>query len=224
MSTSFYKGGGGGMMNRFIRFKNKLLIMRKTYLQLNDHYPKDTYERQARKEMNALLLDFNTTYYSFFPHLIVEEKKLVVDTYPKRHSKQYEVERVLELCKIQKVRRKDMVEIEKLLNLKYIIETQVDFYNWHLDNVKKAEDALENELFESFFPLLFEERKVDLHNMQVYYNEMMGKLQEENGQCERRIEALLRRGPGFLGEAGQFINEVMTESMRKVKHTFKRKL
>lgn len=196
--------------------------MRKTYLQVNQYYPKGIYDQSARKEMNSLLLAFNDSYYGFFPYLVSKEEQVVVDYYPKSHSKQYEVNRIMELCKIQKVRRKDMMKIEEFLNLKYIIETQLDFYNWNLKNVQKAKEALANESFESFFPVLFEERKYALQDMRFHYKQTIEKLQSENQQCEQRIEELLHRGPGFLGETSQLIGEVMTESIRKVRKTFNR--
>lgn len=196
--------------------------MRKTYLQLNQYYPKNTYDKFARKEMHSLLLQFNTTYYSFFPHLLSEANEVVTDYYPKRHAKQHEVERVLELCKVQMVRRKDMMKIEEFLNLKYIIETQLDFYNDHLDKIKEARKVLEDESFSSFFPFLFKERKNTLNQMRLYYEEMTVKRQDENLQCEQRIEELLRKGPGFIGEASKLIGDIFTESMEKIKYTFKK--
>lgn len=195
--------------------------MRKTYLQLNHYYPKHTYDRLARKEIKSLLLQFNSTYYSFFPHLIAQEAKVVIDYYPKMHSKQYEVDRIMELCKLQKVRRKDKLKIEEFLNLKYIIEAQLNFYKMNLEKVAEAEVALENEVFKSFFPSLFEERKCLMNEMRVHYEEMTAKLQDENRQCEQRIEELLRKGQGLLGEASKLVGEVITESMKRVTRPFK---
>lgn len=209
------------MLNSFIRLKSKLFIMRKTYLQLNHYYPKNTYDRMARKEMKIILLKFNETFFSTFPHLLTTNQHPLLDYFPKHHSKQYEVDRVMALCKLQKIRRKDMVKIEELLNLKYIIEEQIDFYEMNIEKVQDIRKAISDELFEPFYPTLFKERIFLLNDMENHYNERIEKYTDENLQCEQRIEELVRKGQGFFGEASDFIGEIFTESMRKINHSLK---
>ena len=64
----------------------------------------------------------------------------------------------VKLCKSQKVRRKDIVQIEEYLNLQYVIEEQMAYYNQAIKKAEHTERMLSNEMFSSLFPELFEER------------------------------------------------------------------
>lgn len=196
--------------------KARILRFRKQQVQLNLYYPKKVYDPLARREMKAILTHFNDVFYQAYPEMLSNPSVVMVDYHPRSHSKQYEIQRAIKLCKSQKVRRKDLVKIEEYLNLKYIIEEQLAYYNDKLQKSKATKQLLSNEEFASFFPQLFEERVNSLEHREAYSLTKLKKLEKEKQMCEKAIRDLIHGNHSFWGDAKKFIGNMVSDSVRHV--------
>lgn len=198
------------------KMKNRFLKWRKLQMQLELYYPKDTYERLARKEMKSILSKFNELYYDAYPRMLTKHASVAVDYYPKTHSKQYEVQRAMKLCKTHKVRRRNLVKIEELLNLQYIIEEQMNYYGKEIQKTRSTQRLLDEERFSSFFPELHEKRMGALLKMEAHCLKKMDELHEEKRTCERAISDLLHHQRDIWGDASRLIGDMVSESVKHV--------
>ena len=142
----------------FSRIIERIKRRKILYLQLERYYPKNTYDRLARKEMKVVLAQFNDAFYDAYPEMVENPLHIVSEYYPKRHSRQYEVQRAIKICKAHKVRHKHIKQIEEYLNLQYVIEEQLFYYNKEIRKVRQAQTLLDQGTFSSFFVELYEER------------------------------------------------------------------
>ncbi|QUW21056.1 hypothetical protein JSQ81_14720 [Sporosarcina sp. Marseille-Q4063] len=200
----------------FFGIRNYMVRMKRQAAQLELYYPKNTYDRLARREIKPILTNFNNLFYEAYPEALTNKAEVVHDYHPTRHSRKYDVQRAIKLCKSQKVRRKDIVEIEEYLNLQYIIEEQISYYNQAIKKAENTERLLSNEQFSSFFPELYEERMQMLDEIKDYSLTTIDKLHHDKQLCERAINDLIRRGPGFWGEASRLIGSLVAESVKQV--------
>lgn len=203
------------MLNLF-NIKNRITRLRKEYLQLERYYPKNIYDRLARKEMKTILSNFNNVFYEAYPQMLKNKSTVLIDYYPKMHSKQYEVQRAIKLCKSQKVRRKDILKIEEYLNLQYIIEEQLLHYDREIKKVQHTKQLLSREEFSSFFPELFEKRMDVLSEIVDKSITKIEQLKKEKQICETAIHDLIHRNHSFWGDASRLIGSMITESVRQV--------
>lgn len=207
--------------------KARIIRFKKQQVQLNLYYPKNVYDPLARKEMKVILKRFNDLYYQAYPEMLSNPSPVVVDYHPNSHSKQYEIQRAIKLCKSQKVRRTDLVKIEEYLNLKYTIEEQLAYYNDKLQKSKATKRLLINEEFSSYYPQLFEERLNSLEHMEAYSLTKLRQLEKEKQMCEKAILELIQGHPSFWGEAKKLINNMVLDSVKhvtdRVGKTFRRK-
>jgi hypothetical protein len=200
----------------FFGIRSYMVRMKKQAAQLELYYPKNTYDRLARREIKPILTNFNNLFYEAYPEALTDETELVLDYHPTRHSRRYDVQRAIKLCKSQKVRRKDIAQIEEYLNLQYIIEEQMTYYNQAIKKAENTERSLSNETFSSFFPELHEERMQMLEEIKNYSLTKIDKLHHDKQLCERAINDLIRRGHGFWGEASRLIGSLVAESVKQV--------
>ncbi|WP_172372490.1 hypothetical protein [Sporosarcina jiandibaonis] len=199
----------------FFGIRNYMLRMKKQATQLELYYPKNTYDLIARREIKAILTKFNNLFYDAYPEALTNEAKVVHDYQPTSHSRKYDVQRAIKLCKSQKVRRKDIVKIEEYLNLQYVIEEQITYYNQAIKKAENTERLMSNETFSSFFPELFEERMQMLEEIKDYSLTTIDKLLHDKQLCEKAINDLIRRGHGFWGEASRLIGSLVAESVKQ---------
>src|SRR5690625_988821 len=134
-----------------------IMKMRKRQHQLNFYYPKQVYDPLARREMKAVLTRFNDLFYAAYPEKLKGNSQQLLNYQPRSHKKQYEVQRALKLCKSQKVRRKELAKIEEYLNLQYIVEEQIVYYDNVFKKAQATKQQISAEEFSSFYPQLFEE-------------------------------------------------------------------
>ena len=184
--------------------------------QLELYYPKNTYDRFARREMKAALTRFNELFYQAYPMMLVGQSNGIVSYHPRTHSRQYDVQRAIKLCKSQKIRRKDLAKIEEHLNLQYIIEEQLRFYGAEVEKAQKTMQVMSIETSSSFFPELFAERMKTLEGLEGHYIKEIYKLENERKICVKAISDLLYRNHDFLGHASKFIGDLVTESVKSV--------
>lgn len=189
---------------------------RKQQLQLNLYYPRKVYDPLARREMKAILMHFNDVFYQAYPEMLKNPSEVMIDYHPRSHSKQYEVQRAIKLCKSQKVRRKDLVKIEEYLNLKYIIEEQMSHYNKKLQKATATKQLLEQEDFSAFFPQLFEERMESVEHRKSYSQTKLRKLEREKQICEKAIHDLMHNNHSFWGDAKRMIGGMIADSVKQV--------
>ena len=200
----------------FMNISRRITRIRKRHLQLELQYPKNTYDRSARREMKVILTRFNDLFYDAYPMMIKGQSNAIVDYHPRTHSRNYDVQRAIKLCKTQKVRRKDIVKIEEYLNLQFIIEEQLMFYDNEIKKVQHTKRMLSKEVFSSFFPELFEERMKVLSEIVESSIMKIDKLREEKRVCEKTISDLIHRNNNFWGDASRLIGSMVTESVRQV--------
>lgn len=204
-------------MSGFLRIINikwhiKKMVMQREQLEL--YYPKNTYDRFARREMKAALTRFNELFYKAYPKMLNEQSSGIIEYHPRTHSRQYDVQRAINLCKSQKVRRKNIAKIEENLNLQYIIEDQLRFYDNKIKKARKTTQILMEESSSSFFPELLVERKQTLENMETHYISETYKLENERDICVKAITNLIHRNHDFLGQASKYISNLVTESIK----------
>lgn len=201
--------------------------MKTERLQLNLYYPKKVYDPLARREMKQILTHFNDVFYQAYPKMINDPSDVLVDYHPRSHAREYEIQRAIKLCKSQKVRRKDLVKIEEYLNLQYIIEAQVSYYNQKLQKAISTKKLLSEEAFSSFFPLLFEERMNSIEHRESYSLTKLQKLEREKQMCEKAIRDLMHNNHSFWGDARKVIGGMVAESVKQmtdvVGQSFRRK-
>lgn len=203
-------------MLSFFGIRSHIIRLKKQSVQLELYYPQSTYDRLARREIKVILTNFNNLFYEAYPEALLNKAKVVKDYHPTSHSRKYDVQRAVKLCKSQKVRRKDIVQIEEYLNLQYVIEEQISYYNQAIKKAEHTERLLSNETFSSFFPELYGERMQMLEEIKDYSVETIDKLHHDKQLCERAINDLIRRGHGFWGEASRLIGSLVAESVKQV--------
>ena len=93
--------------------------------------------------------------------------------------RQYEVQRAIKICKAHKVRHKHIKQIEEYLNLQYVIEEQLFYYNKEIRKVRQARDLLDQGTFSSFFVELYEERMSTLIKIEAHCLMKVRKLEEK---------------------------------------------
>ena len=190
--------------------------MKKQHVQLELYYPKNTYDRLARREMKAVLTHFNERFYDIYPEALKGQSNVTVDYYPRTHSRHYDVQRAIKLCKSQKFRRKDILKIEENLNLQYIIEEQMNFYSGEIKKARYTKDMLSQEVYTSFYPQLYEERMKILDEVEKHSVATIGKLEGERRICEKAIYDLLYQNHDFWGNASRLIGGMITDSLKRV--------
>ena len=213
------EGCGDEKMSSFFNLFNikaRIIRFRKQKVQLDLYYPKNVYDPLARKEMKVILTRFNDMYYQAYPEMVSNPSAVMVDYHPRSHSHQYEIQRAIKLYKSQKVSRKDLVKIEEYLNLKYIIEEQLGYYNDKLRKSKETKRLLINEEFSSFFPQLFEERVSSLEHREAYSLTRLRQLEKEKQMCEKAIRDLLYSNYSFWGDAKKRISNMVSDSVKHV--------
>lgn len=199
-----------------VNIRRRIMRIRIQRVQLELYYPKNTYDRFARREMKVALARFNELFYKAYPMMLSGQSSGIVDYHPRTHSRQYDVQRAIKLCKSQKVRRKDLVKIEEQLNLQYIIEEQLRFYGVEVEKAQNTMQVLAIETSTSFFPELFAERMKALENIKGHYMKEIYKLENERQICVKAIFDLLHRNRDFFGQASKFIGGLVTESVKNV--------
>lgn len=199
-----------------INIRQWMTRKRKMYLQLENQYPKNTYDPLARREMKKVLTRFNDSFYHAYPMLVKDQVNQIKHYHPKTHDRNYDVQRAVKLCKAQKVRRKDIGEIEKYLNLQFIIEKQLDYYKNELQKAHHTKALLSEEVFSSFYPDLYNERIELLNSIENHCVVSVGKLGEEKRACEKAIHNLIHRNQSFWGSASRLIGSLMTDTLRNV--------
>ena len=212
-------GRGGCIMSSFLEIVNirrRIMGIRMQRAQLELYYPKNTYDRFARREMKTALTRFNELFYKAYPKMLGGQSSGIVDYHPRTHSRQYDVQRAIRLCKSQKVRRKDLLKIEEHLNLQYIIEEQLRFYGAKVEKAQNTMQVLAMETASSFFPELFAERMKALENIKGHYMKEIYRLENERQICVTAIYDLLHRNRDFFGQASKLIGELVTESVKNV--------
>ena len=182
--------------------------------QLELYYPKNTYDRYARREMKIALKRFNESFYKAYPQLLTGQSDGVIDYQPRTHSRHYDVERAINLCKSQKVRRKDISKIEENLNLQFIIEDQLRFYDNEITKARITIQRLAEESASSFFPELLVERIQTLENMESVYINKTYKLEDERDICLKSIKRLINRKYNVFGQASKYISDIVNESVK----------
>ena len=203
-------------MINFFGIRSHIIRLKKQSAQLEFYYPKSTYDRLARREIKVILTNFNNLFYEAYPEALQNKARVVQDYHPTSHSRKYDVQRAIKLCKSQKVRGKDIAKIEEYLNLQYVIEEQMTYYNQAIKRAEHTERLLSNETFSSFFPELFEERMQMLEEIKDYSRATIEKLYHDKQLCERAINDLIARGHGFWGEASRLIGSLVAESVKQV--------
>ncbi|WP_218564923.1 hypothetical protein [Sporosarcina pasteurii] len=196
--------------------KTMFMKMRKRQLQLAIYYPKQIYEPLARREMKAILTQFNDMFYAAYPEKLHENSQPILDYQPRSHKKQYEVQRAIKLCKSQKVRRKELIKIEEYLNLQYIVEEQIAYYDKVLKKAQVTRQKISTETFTSFFPQLYEERINYLDKIEQSCLNKIRKLDDEKRLCEQAIHDLMHNHQSFWGEASRLIGSMVAESVKHV--------
>lgn len=190
--------------------------MRKRHLQLAIYYPKQIYDPVARREMKAILTRFNDIFYTAYPEMLHGDSQTVLDYQPRSHNKQYEVKRALKLCKSQKVRRKELAKIEEYLNLQYIVEEQIAYYDKVFKKAQGTKQQISTEAFSSFFPQLFEERIHYLDEIEQSCRNKIRELDNQKRQCEQAIHDLMHNHHSFWGDASRLIGSMVAESVKHV--------
>lgn len=193
-----------------------IMKMRKRQHQLNFYYPKQVYDPLARREMKAVLTRFNDLFYAAYPEKLKGNSQLQLNYQPRSHKKQYEVERALKLCKSQKVRRKELAKIEEYLNLQYIVEEQIVYYDNVFKKAQATKQQISAEEFSSFYPQLFEERMDYLDNIEQQCLGSIKKLEDEKRVCEQAIHDLIHNHQSFWGDASRLIGSMVAESVKHV--------
>lgn len=196
--------------------KARLTRMKIERFQLNLYYPKKVYDPLARREMKLILTRFNDAFYQAYPKMMDDPSVEPIDYHPRSHGRQYDIQRAIKLCKSQKVRRKDLVKIEEYLNLQYVIEAQVSYYNQKLQKAISTKKLLSEEAFSSFFPLLFEERMDSIEHRESYSLNKLRKLEKEKQMCEKAIRDLMHSNHSFWGDARKVIGSMVAESVKQV--------
>lgn len=199
---------------KIINIKRLLIKVRIERAQLELYYPKHTYNRFARREMRAALARFNTIFYNAYPRMLEGKSSGIIDYHPRTHTRQYDVQRAIKLCKSQKVRRKNLVKIEENLNLQYIIEEQLRFYSAKIEKAKKTLQLLGEEDSATFFPELYSERIKVLESLETHYIREAYKLENERDICISAIHDLIHRNHNFFGSASKYIGGLVTESVK----------
>lgn len=196
-----------GTMIRKIRKRNE---------QLNIYYPKNVYDPLARREMSALLTQFNDLFYEAYPEKLKGNGQLAIDYQPKTHNKRYDVQREITLYKTKKVRRKNLGKIEEFLHLKYIVETQIEHYNRTLQKALRMKEQISDEAFSSYFPQLFEERLLFLENIERHCHSKISQLLEDRVLYEQTIYELVHYPDNFFKDASRMIGGIVADSVKHV--------
>lgn len=199
---------------KIINIKRWIVRIRIERAQLELYYPKHTYNRFARREMKTELARFNEIYYKVYPKMLDGKSSGIIDYHPRTHTRQYDVQRAIKLCKSQKVRGKDLVKIEEYLNLQYIIEEQLRFYSNKIEKAQKTMQILAEEGSSAFFSELFTERIKVLESMETHYIREVYKLENERDICVRAIHDLIYRNDNFFGKASKYVGSLVTESVK----------
>ena len=199
---------------KIINIKRLIMRIRIQRAQLELYYPKNTYDRFARREMKAALTRFNALFYKAYPKMLAVKSDGIIDYHPRTHTRQYDVQRAIKLCKSQKVRRKDLVKIEEYLNLQYIIEEQLRFYCNKIEKAQKTMQILGEEGSSAFFPELFSERIKILESLETHYIRESYKLENERDICVRAIHDLIHRNDNFFGKASKYVGSLVAESVK----------
>lgn len=196
--------------------KTNMMKMRKRQAQLNIYYPKQIYDPLARKEMKAILTHFNDVFYGAYPEKLKRKSQGLLEYKPHNHKKQYEIQRAIKLYKSQKVRKKELAKIEEYLNLKYLVEEQIAYYDQLFKHAQATKQHISQEEFSSFFPQLFEDRMNYLGNIEQKSLQKIRKLDEEKRLCEQAIYDLLHNQHSFWGDAGKLIGSMVADSVKHV--------
>ncbi len=196
-----------GTMIRKIHKRNQLL---------NLYYPKDVYEPLARREMKTILTHFNEIFYEAYPEKLKGKLSLFRDYQPHTHSKRYEVQREITLYQTKKVRRKNLAKIEEFLHLKYIIEEQIEYYDYMLKKAERTKHQISIEQFSAYFPQLFEDRIQFLESVGMVCLDKIETLTEEKAILEQTIYELVHYPDNFLRDASRLIGGMVADSVKHV--------
>lgn len=198
--------------------------IRKRHQILNLYYPRDVYDPLARREMKMILTQFNKVFYGAYPNKLKENRQIAIDYQPHKYVKKHEVQRELTLYKTKKVRKKELMKIESFLQLKYMIEAQLEHYNFMLQKAQRTRQQLSNEQFSSYFPQLFEERMLFLNDIEAHCLKKTEELIEEKSVYEQSIYELVHYPDNFLKDAGRLIGSVVAGSVKHVVDTVEQKI
>lgn len=184
--------------------------------QLNLYYPKDIYDPIARREMKAILMRFNDLFYEAYPETLKGKQPTFIDVQPRKHSKNYEVQRDLMLYKSQKVRKKELTKIEEFLNLKYSSEEQITYYSDILQKAMYTKRQIREDVYSEYFPQLFEKRTSFLETIELRCLEKLEHLMKDKKVFERSIDELLHNPQSFWGDTGRLIGGIVADSVKHV--------
>lgn len=183
---------------------------------LDLYYPKKVYDPLARREMKVLLTQFNDVFYEAYPGVLKGQAQLTLDDQPHTHSKRFEVQQELTAYQMKKVRKKTLVKIEKYLNMKYVLEERIAYYELTLQKAERTKKQISNEEFISYFPQLFEERLQFLDNITENCVNRIKEANERKRTYEERVYEMVHYPDSFFRDASRIVGNMVAESVKHV--------
>ena len=192
-------------------------VKKRLYAELELFYPKEKYERKARRELIKILVEFNKAFYHEYPNVKNDDFNSVLNSYPRQSTDQSKINRDIELYKTMIINKKALKMIEKLLPIHYTIKAQIDSYRKEKRKAQRAQSLIFKEDFQSYFPELYKKRARILKAIENNCLRIEDNLEVEKSKFEDAIQELvLNKKKGVFEKAGLFAWNMATAPVRHV--------
>lgn len=184
--------------------------------QLELDYPKSKYKGNARKRVKRILTKFNAAFYRYYPN-VKDDFNIIFETYPKKHSHSFELKKQIQLYETMNLEVKALEALKKVLPIKLTIENQIDYFEKELLKARQARVLIDGEMYKSFFPKLYRNRRGILMAIENNCIKIIEKLNAEKETFEKAIQDLSKmKKKGFLMKLGTFTWNLATAPIRHV--------
>ena len=186
------------------------------YKQLELDYPKEKYNGRARKTVKKKLKKFNFSFYRMYPG-VNGDFKVIFTSYPKTHSDRFEYKKQIQMYELMNLEEQALEAIKKTLKVKMTIDDQISYFKGELQKSREAQDLINREMYKSFFPNLYRNRRGILLSVENNCLRIIENLDEERRIFEKAIQDLSRlKKPGFFGKVFRFTWNLATAPIRHV--------
>ncbi|RSK35716.1 hypothetical protein [Bhargavaea beijingensis] len=193
------------------------LARRKKREELLEHYyPKRQYEKEARREMSAVLSEFEEKFRRWYPALPDPGHSALHQSKPRRHSRGEDVREAVRLYRAKNIGYGKLSRIHDALDLYYLMEAQSAYYKQEIDKAAQAQKWIGEDHFSGFFPDVAECMQERLKGLVRSGFDTLLELQERQREAEQTVQRLVEGNGALWARAAELASDILMYPVRQM--------
>ncbi|SIT70750.1 hypothetical protein [Edaphobacillus lindanitolerans] len=183
---------------------------------LDYYYPKGQYEKEARREMRAVLTEFEERFRRWYPSLPDPDFTLLYRDKPNHHTRREDVRDAVRLYRAKNIGWGKLSRIQEALDLYYLMEAQSAHFKREVDKAANAQKWIGEDHFSGFFPEVAESMQERLKGLVRSGFDTLLKLQEQQKQAESTVKRLAAGKGDLWARAAELAGDLLAYPFKQI--------